>query len=57
MGILTPVGSKIVQVIAADKILADFGLRLWRSKIFARILSLQKGAKLSTQHPKNINVW
>ena len=27
---LTPAGSKIVRVMAADKILADFGLRLWR---------------------------
>ena len=44
---LTPAGSKIVQVIAADKILADF----------ARILSLLKGANSSIQHPKNINKW
>ena len=28
---LTPAGSKVVRVIAADKILADFGLRLWRA--------------------------
>ena len=41
---LTPAGSKIVRVIAADKILADFGLK---SKIFARILSLLKGANSS----------
>ena len=34
---LTPAGSKIVRVIAADKILADF----------ARILSLLKGANSS----------
>ena len=34
---LTPAGSKIVRVIAADKILPDF----------ARILSLPKGANLS----------
>ena len=46
-------------VIAADKILADFGLSLWvalpsspepKSKIIARILSLLRGAKLS--YPK-----
>ena len=53
---LTPAGSKIVRVIAADKILADFGHRFWsalraapepKSKIFARILSLLKGAESS----------
>ena len=32
-------------MIAADKILADFGLRLWRA--FARILLLLKGAESS----------
>ena len=46
-----------MRVIAADKILADFGHRLWRalrdpaypkSKIFARILSLLKGAEASS---------
>ena len=36
---LTPAGSKIVRVIAADKILADF----------ARILSLLKGANSSNK--------
>ena len=29
-GIVTPAGSKVVQVIVAEKILADYGLRLWR---------------------------
>ena len=38
---LTPAGSKIVRVIAADKILAD--------KIFARILLLLKGANSSNK--------
>ena len=49
---LTPAGSKIVRVMAADKILADFGHRFWsalraapepKSKIIARILSLRTG--------------
>ena len=42
-----------MRVIAADKILTDFGLRLSpkakaKSKIFARILSLLKGAEASS---------
>ena len=41
-GCLTPAGGKIVRVIAADKILADF----------ARILSLLKGAELSFLYNK-----
>ena len=42
---LTPAGSKIVRVIAADKILADF----------ARILSLLKGAE-SSSHCNQMSV-
>ena len=50
--VLTPAGSKVVRVMAADKILADFGhgfgsaLRAApepKSKILARILSLRTG--------------
>ena len=40
-------GGEVVQVIAADNILADFGLWLWRALRIAQILSLLKGAKLS----------
>ena len=40
--ILTPAGSKVTRMIAADKILADFGLR-----IFSWILSMLKGAASS----------
>ena len=40
--ILTPAGSKVTRMIAADKILADFGLR-----IFSWILSMLKGAESS----------
>ena len=31
VAILTPVGSKVVQVIVADEILPDLGHRLWRA--------------------------
>ena len=43
--ILTPSGRKVVRVIAADRILADFGIRLWRA---LWILLLLKGAKSSS---------
>ena len=43
MGRLAPAGSKIVRVIAADKILADF----------ARLLLLLKGAESSLQPHQN----
>ena len=61
---LTLAGSKIVRVIAANNILADFGHRIWRAlqapaqpntKILTQILSLQKGTKSSIQQSKNIN--
>ena len=40
--ILTPAGSKVTRMIAADKILADFGLR-----IFSWISLMLKGAESS----------
>ena len=36
-----------MQVVAADNILADFGLWLWRALRIAQILSLLKGANPS----------
>ena len=55
-----------MRVIAADKILADFGHRFWsalraapepKSKIFARISSLLKGAKSSYAAHLQRSLW